>query len=231
MSRAGIGAVGGRAIAGVLGAWLLVAALPARAELYRADLASPGDLRVVRDSESGLDWLRLPETAGVDMTTILSGYGGWVGDGWRYATHAEVCEMLSHVFGTTDAPPCAFAGEEVGSFFNLFGLIDVQNHPSGVAYASWAYFMDDDPGDPFEGQLEVIEAYEFSTLIVQGAQTRENALYPTDPFLGSGTGNLLVRDSPAPQPVPGLGGAGQLLVSAVLLSAGVLRSRRVRVRR
>ena len=215
------------AIGVVLASACLVAAAPAaRAELYRTALDSPSGVGVVRDTESGLDWLRLHYTAGVNMTAILGGQGGWIADGWRYATRAEVCEMLSHVFEVAPAPSCAYPGAGVGTFFDLFGLLDVQQYPSGTAYASWAYFEDDDPSDPLEGELEVIEAYEFSTLIVQGAHTRKNALFKADPFVGSGVGSLLVRDSPAPASVPALGGSGQLLVSACLLLAGAAGSLR-----
>lgn len=204
------------------GACLQLAVLPVRAELYRADLEVPGDLRVVRDTESGLDWLRLHETAGVNMTAILSGHGGWIGEGWRYATHAEVCQMLSHVFEDADAPSCTFSGEGASRFFGLFGRLEVNEYPSGSSYESSGFFVDDDPGDPLQGQLWVVIAYQFTTLIGQGAQTSENALHPSSPFLGPGVGNLLVRSSPAP--VPALGTVGLLLVSACLLLAGAARA-------
>lgn len=213
----------------VTGAWIALFALPAGAEIYRADLHAPGDSRLVRDTLSGLDWLRLHETAGVDMASILSGHGGWIDSGWRYATRSETCEMLSHVFEVAVPPACNFTGNRVGTFFNLFGLLSVQEYPSGESEASWAYFKDDDPEDPLEGEFVAIRAWEFSTLILAGAGANENTLPQTYPFgAPSSVGSLLVRTSPAP--VPALHPLGQLVLVGCVLLVGTAMSHHARRR-
>lgn len=198
---------------------VLLTAGPVVADVLRADLFVGGDQRIVRDSATGLDWLRLGETAGVDMATILAGHGGWIGSGWRHATEAEVCEVLSNLFDVPTPPSCAFPGAPVDDFFNLFDLLDTAQFPSGESFASYAYYMDGDPGDPLEGQLTVIAAYEFGVPTVVGASMSSNwlpqILFPSRPS----TGHLLVRETP-PQ-VPGLGASGRLgLVAMTILAAG-----------
>src|SRR5262245_7557925 len=49
---------------------------------------------VTRDTNSGLDWLDLSLTAGITYNQIMAGAGGWLADGWRYATGAELCSMV-----------------------------------------------------------------------------------------------------------------------------------------
>jgi len=210
----------------ITSACLVLFALPVGAEIYKADLYAPDDMRLIRDTESRLDWLRLHETAGVDMTSILAGHGGWVDSGWRYATHSEACEMLSHVFETEAATPCVFTGDRVGFFFDLFGVLAIDQYPSGISYASWVYFMDDDPEDPLEGQFVAIEHWEFSTLLLQGANTAENTLPQTDPFIGSSVASFLVRSTPAP--VSALGPLGQLVLAGCVLLSGAASSHSTR---
>ena len=212
------------AMAVIAGACLVSLAGSAGAEIYRADLSAPGDMRVVRDTGSGLDWLRLDETAGVDMASILSGHGGWVDSGWRHATRSETCEMLSHVFEVAETPSCAFSGDRVTVFFDLFGLLEVYADHRSVTHSTYAYYVDEDPSDPLEGMLEVIRYWEFSVLQLEAAVTRENALPQTNPFGGSNTGNLLVRASPAslPAALP----LGHVVLVGFLLLAGTAATQR-----
>ena len=65
-------------------------------EVTSRDLLATGDGLVTHDSETGLDWLDLTETTSLSWDDIYAGAGGWVTDGWRHATTAEVCELLQH---------------------------------------------------------------------------------------------------------------------------------------
>lgn len=74
---------------------------PARATLVAVDILDPSGVLVVggatRDSASNLDWLDLTLTVNLGIHEILGGAGpgaGWVNDGWRYATTAEVCGLF-----------------------------------------------------------------------------------------------------------------------------------------
>jgi len=203
---------------------VVLAAGPVAADVFRADLFDPGDQRIVRDTDTGLDWLRLGETAGVAMAMILAGHGGWIASGWRYATEDEVCEVLSHLFDAPTPPPCTFTGAVVGVFFDHFDLLDHVQFPSGESFASYAYYMDDDPADPLEGELTVIAAYEFGVPIVVGASLSPNALpqllFPSR----SSTGSLLVRETPSPVPALSSVGAAALSVTMILVAAWRARS-------
>jgi len=64
------------------------------AELQQIDLYSPGDALITRDTGTGLDWLDVPLTVGLSYNNIIAGSGGWIDDGWRHATTAEVCDLM-----------------------------------------------------------------------------------------------------------------------------------------
>ena len=79
-----------------------LAALPAQATLISIDIVDPDGVLIpggaTRDTEGGLDWLDLTPTIGLLYSVVAAGAGpgdGWVSDGWRYATTAEVCAFFS----------------------------------------------------------------------------------------------------------------------------------------
>ena len=85
-------------------ALLLAAPGPAWATFIEIDLNAPGDALITRDTASGLDWLDVTEVAGLSYNDLLSGAGGWLDAGWRWATTGEVCGLLT---GLGAAPsPC-----------------------------------------------------------------------------------------------------------------------------
>src|SRR5262245_48105146 len=65
----------------------------ARANFIPLDLFGPGDALITRDTELGLDWLDVYATRNTSADQIRAGAGGWVADGWRHATTAEVCSL------------------------------------------------------------------------------------------------------------------------------------------
>ena len=85
-----------------------VSTRPALAVLQETDLAEPGDHLVTHDTATGLDWLDVPQTAGLSYDDIRGGAGGWIQSGWRSATEDEICRLfhdsLDPVF---DAADCA----------------------------------------------------------------------------------------------------------------------------
>lgn len=68
----------------------------AYAYLTPTSLFAQNDGFLVRDSETGLDWLKLSETAGLSVNGVLGNSGGWIGRGFRYATTNEVVDLWSH---------------------------------------------------------------------------------------------------------------------------------------
>ena len=77
-----------------------------------AELLDMGDF--TRDTESGLDWLDVPITAGLSPNDILNDELGLMSAGWRYATGSELCGLFNAgvelppvpPFGTTYLPDC-----------------------------------------------------------------------------------------------------------------------------
>jgi hypothetical protein len=65
----------------------------AYAYLTPTSLFAQNDGFLVRDSETGLDWLKLSETAGLSVNGVLGNSGGWIGRGFRYATTNEVVDQ------------------------------------------------------------------------------------------------------------------------------------------
>jgi hypothetical protein len=76
------------------------------------DLLATGDGLITHDSETGLDWLDLTETTSLSWDELYAGAGGWVSNGWRHATTAEVCELLQHAgfFPATCPGPASLPG-------------------------------------------------------------------------------------------------------------------------
>lgn len=63
--------------------------------LVAVDLvAGSGDQALTFDPANGLLWLDLTRTLDLSMVDVLSGAGGWIGDGFRFATGAEVKRLF-----------------------------------------------------------------------------------------------------------------------------------------
>ena len=59
-----------------------------------ADLIDVGDTTI--DDDTGLEWLDLTFTAGQSFNSIIGGFGGFVADGYRFATAAEVLTLFAN---------------------------------------------------------------------------------------------------------------------------------------
>jgi hypothetical protein len=70
-----------------------------------ATLISRGDF--TRDSATGLDWLDVNLTSGLTYNAVASGAGGYVLDGWRYATGDEIDALAMRYIGS---PEQTFSG-------------------------------------------------------------------------------------------------------------------------
>lgn len=63
-----------------------------------------GDQLVTLDTNTSLRWLNLTTTANRSYQEVLADFGGFIGTyGFRYATIAEVTDLLTH-FGITSSP-------------------------------------------------------------------------------------------------------------------------------
>ena len=53
--------------------------------------------RYITDQVSGLDWIKLDETLGRTYAQVAAGSGGFLEDGWRFATKAELEDLFGRV--------------------------------------------------------------------------------------------------------------------------------------
>ncbi len=83
------------------------------APLLQIHLNTPGDVLVTRDTDTGLDWLDLTESTNLSFDQVEADMGGFISDGWRHATGAEVCALFASV--TAEPSPCP------GNFVVAFG--------------------------------------------------------------------------------------------------------------
>lgn len=83
-----------------------------QAELIQTDWKVENDNRVVFDTESGVEWLKLSETDSKSISYVMSQLGeGGLYEGWSLATYDQVDEMLGYAYDNISP----------GKFVNLFG--------------------------------------------------------------------------------------------------------------
>jgi hypothetical protein len=77
------------------------------------------------DTQTNLMWLDLSETANISYYGILTGVGGWLANGWRFATIDEIATLWDHMGITYREAPQGNYGEldAVNNFFVVFGLL------------------------------------------------------------------------------------------------------------
>lgn len=116
--------------------FLLTSAGIANASLISADYASGGDGLLTVDTATGLEWLDLTATNLQSVNSILGGYGGYIQNGFRYATDAEVLALLTQA-GITHFDGVLRVQDWPGTqlFQDLFGITNYisPNDP----YYSW----------------------------------------------------------------------------------------------
>ena len=100
---------------------LFLSTQTASAALLEADWLVPGDSKLTVDTNSGLEWLDLTETAGLSMNEILAGTGGFASMGFRYATTTEVSGLFAAA-GIVDTSGNSVA-ENAGPVIDLLLLL------------------------------------------------------------------------------------------------------------
>lgn len=200
----------------------LVASTPVSATLIEVDLYGPGDALITRDTETGLDWLDVTEAHGLSYDEVMSGSGGWIEGGWRYANTAEVCDILTKL--GTEPSPCPGIRSEAGDAgqraLDLLGYTDTWGGGPGETVPTFWAFFEDDPGDPALGEVEISVYYQSNGNISTWAGVLTDYKNPGE----TGDSHLLVKTSPIPEPCTGLLLAAGLL--ALAIQGPARRSRR-----
>jgi hypothetical protein len=158
------------------------------------------------DPATHLSWLDLTATVGQSYDAVVGGFGGYVADGWRYATPDELGQLFTDAGG-------------VGPFNTAFTL---QNHPAasellglmGILYANFPFAtsqgllsFENFPGGHQYGEI--------SLTVFTGAVLNISSGGLADAFGDAFTGSFLVKEvatTPIPAALPlfaaALGGLG-----------------------
>lgn len=101
-------------------------------------LPGSGDKKITFDSSSGLEWLDLTATQGRSVYQVEAGFGGYLADGFRYATGNEVLDLFSS------------AGVPQGTYYDIPHILMVQSLilKLGVTHQN----NPPSPGNPFGQQ-------------------------------------------------------------------------------
>lgn len=89
----------------------------------------------------GLEWLSLDETQNQSRISVTAGFGGFIADGWRYATRAETAILLGslwdHVYdgySLSNAPGAKW-------FIDNFGALNTGSNSSFTGISETGFFF------------------------------------------------------------------------------------------
>jgi hypothetical protein len=196
--------IGGLLIA-ILAAGIFVAPA-AQAVLLEVDLNTPGDALVTRDTATGLDWLDLTESTNLSFDQVEADVGGFISDGWRHATGAEVCAL----FAAVDAEPSPCPGNLVvalsaGPLHFLLG----RTFTGENEFSARGFYDDGDPSAP--GGVGFAEV----TILVGAPRTAAHDDQRASDLASPSEGNFLVRASPVAMPIGPYSRAALLILVAL----------------
>ena len=192
----------------------ILGAQPAQAALVEIDLNTPGDGLVTRDTVTRLDWLDLTESTDLSFDQVEADVGGFISDGWRHATGAEVCALFAAV-GAEPSPCPGNSGVFAGAFTLLFLLgttFSLANE-----FSAYGLYDDGDPSAP--GGVGFARA----TRIFGTPSAAVNDDQRASDFASPGTGNFLVRPIPVAMPIGPYSRAALLILLALAGLAMVVR--------
>lgn len=176
-----------------------------------------GDKKITRDIRTGLDWLDVTETLHISARSILSGYGDWLNNGFRYATMNEVYSLMESANFTEnmDREGSVSGGNGIIGSINLFTLeqligyttysnpyIDNNNPGQLTIYGTFEYSFVDANGNTSINHpmtyFTTIRAQNYVARVLGGGVNNPNSL---DTYISDPVGNFLVREA-ATVPTP-----------------------------
>lgn len=121
---------------------LAISSTTVSAGLVPVDWKTPGDNLLVQDTSSGIEWLKLTETNGLNYNDVSAQLGaGGTYEGLRYATSAEVVNLYAANFfidlseGATDTITGPFDSriqDVANALGNIVNQLNLQIYPFGV---------------------------------------------------------------------------------------------------
>ena len=187
------------------------------------------------DTATGLEWLDVTATAGLSYAAVKSGAGGWVSNGWRYATQAEISELFATHVG--NGPEAWYGGTAFNNSLSLIRQLGVSisfNNNEGVQQIFGANeptqisldgYFDDGTANSTVGIAELLAHFQEATPGGNPAMSSRWVAYNDfwsngSLSAGAGFGSYLVRPSSSvPEPSSGM-------LSLIAFAAAFLASRR-----
>jgi beta-glucanase (GH16 family) len=91
------------------------------------------------DTATGLEWLDLTLTQGVTAQDVLAGYGGYIADGWAFATVDEVCGLLGAMGDDTTGCTSGAVGVPMGPA-NAATLVNLLGNTAATGRGAYGMF-------------------------------------------------------------------------------------------
>ena len=127
-----------------------------------AVLIDAGD--ITQDTDTGLEWLDLTESAGFSVDDVLAGAGGFLADGWSIAHVADVDQLFINAgwdgVDQTFSPGSAANAGLVSTLLSLLG--ETQNDGTGINIFGEGFALTDIAGDvarPFFSLSETVSGF------------------------------------------------------------------------
>lgn len=217
--------------------------IQAQAAFVSTDWKAQGDSRATLHEETGIEWLKLPETSGMSINEVISQLDTTFA-GWRLPTKAEVTTMLSASWGI-NLPQTSWSSTaynpNITTHHNRLGASFVNTPGAPNAVHTWAYtqtyamYLDDAGLVNYSGAYYPggTTTHAYSNTLVSGGTNPDYKLYAYSVYLVSDGGTTLssVNDpslnvnNPS-APVNNADVNAPATMSALMLSLGLLMRRR-----
>ena len=207
-----------RRIASIFAAAALLSGA-AHAALVKEDLHTAGDGLITLDTATNLEWLNVTATQDVSMDQVLAGAGGWVNNGFQYATFGQVGQLLNdagYLGDTSNYGNMRLVADNASAneFIDDFGSTSPPNFTYGFMAPYTASL-----GGATGSYTDYVE------INANGAGGNGYAIPDSGPFASSlarpYVGSFLVRAAPVPEPETYV-----LMLAGLGLVAGYAKRRR-----
>ena len=195
---------------------LLLVPTASLAALVSADLNNTGDGLLTVDTDSGLEWLDLDQSAGLSFNQIMSGTGGWLDQGFRIATFDEA-RFLFDNSGLMFTTYGGTSHQNKENMTELLSLLGVELNPqTGTSYFH-GFTEDFDPVFPGTHRMFYFGQY---TTTDERYWLRDNMHIDPDYAITDRYGAFMVRETVVPAPA-----ASWLFLSGLLFLGKIYHRR------